>query len=256
MTVALTQDAAERPAPPAGLDADRIALFLDFDGCLVEIAPTPDGVTVPASLGRTLRRAQDRLSGRLAILTGRSVETLRAFLPGYDGPVYGSHGAELGVDGQVMALIERPESLDRLAAEARDACARLPGCTFEPKPLGFALHFRQAPEQAEAVRSVMTGIVERNPGLRLQPAKMALEVKPLGADKGTALGDAMRRFRWDATPVAIGDDATDERAFEAADLRGGFGIKVGAGETGAAYRLPSPDAVHTFLMQLTEDDHA
>src|SRR5688572_516353 len=84
---------------PPKIPADA-ALFLDFDGCLVEIAPTPDAISVPPSLAGALARLYRRLDGAVALISGRSASELRGFLPDFPGIVAGSHGAELSLPGQ------------------------------------------------------------------------------------------------------------------------------------------------------------
>ena len=50
-------DTVALPRPPDLRDlrdAGGVALFLDFDGTLVELAPTPDSIEVPTDLARRL----------------------------------------------------------------------------------------------------------------------------------------------------------------------------------------------------------
>ena len=81
-------------APPPLALFERAALFLDFDGTLVPIAPTPDAVAVDAALIDLLGRLRARLDGRLALLSGRSLADLGALLADWDGLAAGSHGLE------------------------------------------------------------------------------------------------------------------------------------------------------------------
>src|SRR5581483_2580864 len=63
---------------PALPPIERSALLLDLDGTLLDFAPTPDAVTVPAELRRVLRTLRDRLNDAVAVVTGRPVETIEA----------------------------------------------------------------------------------------------------------------------------------------------------------------------------------
>jgi trehalose 6-phosphate phosphatase len=47
--------------------------------------------------------------------------------------------------------------------------------------------------------------------------------------------------------VVIGDDVTDEEAMVVANAAGGFAVRVGGGDTCAAYCLPNPAAVLALL---------
>ena len=235
------------PAPPADL-LEGSALFLDFDGTLVELAETPDGIAVSSTLPGLLRSLSDRLSGRMAIVSGRAVGNLESHLNCAGIAVSGSHGLELRLANGTMVPLAAPIDL----AELRDKIARFAsgtaGLIIEEKPASIALHYRKAPEEAERVDAFMSLLAERS-GLTLQRGKMVVELRPRGADKG----DAVRAFMAEpqfggARPIFIGDDVTDEDGMRAANELGGFGIAVGERESeNARYALASPAAVHHWL---------
>ena len=235
------------PGPPLSL-IENAALFLDFDGTLVELAETPDAISVPTGLAPLLARLNERLGGRLALVTGRSIAGLERHLRCTGLALSGSHGIELRLAngrsltaGQRHDLEPARERLKRLAAET-------PGLLVEDKPFGVALHYRQAPEQADAVAAVMEELGEAS-GLSLQKGKMVIELRPAGADKG----DAVRAFMAEpefagARPLFLGDDMTDEHAFAAAAELGGAGILVGPPRpTTAQWRLENVGAVIDWL---------
>ena len=94
----------------------------------------------------------------------------------------------------------------------------------------------------------MQHLADIHPGMALQPAKMAVELRPAGAGKDRALDLLMAGAPFAGrTPVYAGDDLTDEAAMAHAQARGGFGIKIGAGETVAHYRLADPAALARWL---------
>lgn len=232
---------AEFPGFPE-FDPARDALFLDFDGTLVEIAPRPDAVAVPAGLPALLARAHAAASGALAVVSGRSLDQLERYLPGFPGELLGSHGAERR--GAASAAVPGIESLHA----ALEAAARRNGLLAELKPLGGALHYREAPQREDGARALARDIAARHPGFAVQPAKMAFEVRPEGIGKDSALARlaaappfAGRR------PVYLGDDATDEPAMEWVQARGGVAVKVGAGPSVARHRLPGPRAVLDWI---------
>jgi trehalose 6-phosphate phosphatase len=233
--------------PPLSI-LEGAALFLDFDGTLVELADTPDGISVPASVAPLLARLDEKLGGRLALVTGRSIAGLERHLECKGLAVSGSHGLELRLrDGSRIPLAARHD-----LTEARERLTRFagetPGLLLEDKPFGLALHYRQAPREQERVEQVMTQLA-RSTGLMLQKGKMVVELRPAGADKG----DAVRAFMAEpefagARPLFVGDDLTDEHAFEAAAAMGGAGILVGPPRTTAAqWRLPDAGAVIAWL---------
>ncbi len=235
------------PLPDGGLGG--VCLCLDFDGTLVEIAPTPDGVELPHDLPPLLNRLRDRMGERLVIVTGRHVAALTRFLPHFEGPVIASHGAERKVGGEHEPhALQGLRQVEDLWARVEAFVATRPGLLFERKPLGAGLHFRQAPDRQEEARVFATDLARDLTEFELHPAKMAYEIRPKGIGKEVALRDWLDRpaIRG-AVPVFIGDDTTDEPAMDLAQDRGGFGIKVGDGDTCARHRLPDPTAVRALL---------
>lgn len=233
---------------PPDLPEDA-ALFLDFDGCLVEIAPTPDSIIVPDDLPGLLAGLHRRLRGAVALISGRNVDDLRRYLPDFPGAIAGSHGAELALPGQA---IQPPGGtaidIAALHEQARAIAAAHDGLLVEPKPHGVVLHYRARPELADWVGDAMGDLAAGYPMLAIQPAKMACELRPRDAGKDRALERLMDMAEFQGrVPVYAGDDLTDEIAIAAAQARGGFGIKIGKGDSVAQYRLPGPAALAQWL---------
>ena len=230
------------------------SLFLDFDGTLVELAPTPDTVRVDDRVLRLLADLQVALDGRLALLSGRAVSVLQAYVQPLELALAGSHGLErLLTDGGIQSA-EPPESLPSAILEFRRVEARHPGVLVEEKPAGVALHYRNAPE-AESLCQEVAQRVAATTGMAVQPGKMVVELKDSAADKGRALAQFMSEPPFAGTkPVFIGDDLTDEHAFAASRLAGGTGVLVGPERaTAAACRLDDVHDVWRWLEQACEE---
>ncbi|HEX8654283.1 MAG TPA: trehalose-phosphatase [Allosphingosinicella sp.] len=236
------------PPPPLSL-LDGAALFLDFDGTLVELAEAPDAIRVPGELAGLLRSLATRLGGRLALVSGRALADLDRHIHCPGVAVSGSHGLELRLaDGRVLP-VTRPEALDAAGEEIRRfAEAAGDGLIVEEKPASVALHFRRVPEREAEVAALVDRLAART-GLLVQRGKMVAELRPAGADKGDALAALMREPRFaGARPLFMGDDLTDEHAFESAAALGGAGVLVGPQrETAARYRLPGVAEVARWL---------
>ena len=216
-------------------------LLLDFDGSLVEIADRPDGVVVDPRVSALLARAHDRLDGRVALVSGRSIEALEAFLPDFAGDMIGTHGAEMRVGGTWQQTAEfDPITVSRLQRLVADFAALQPAFLVEPKPSGVVLHYRQAEELGALALHFMETLANATEGFKLQPALMAYELKPDSVGKDVGLERLIGRDG--RTPVYAGDDLTDEPAIEMVQARGGVGIKIGEAESVARCRLPTPDA--------------
>jgi len=235
-------------APPPPLDAGRDALFLDFDGTLVELADSPGAIRVEPGLVPLLERLRQRLDGRLAIVSGRAIADLERHLPAAGIAFSGSHGLELRFADGTRLPLSVPIGLDDVRAEVERFAAPVPGLIVEGKPAGIALHYRLAPEQGPRADAFMAALAKAR-GFSVQRGAMVAELRPSGATKG----DALKAFMTEpdfagARPWFVGDDLTDEHAFEAAAALGGAGILVGPPrETAARYRLDSVGAVAGWL---------
>ena len=223
------------------------ALFLDFDGSLVDLAPQPEAVIVPSDLVATLDSLSSYLGGALALISGRPIEQIDAFLAPLTLPVAGVHGAERrGADGAMTLLSTHP--LERVEEAALALVLRHPQLRVENKRGSIALHYRQAPELESLCLETMQAAVEESPGLTLLRGKMVAEAKPGGASKGRAIEAFLRESPFSGRlPVFIGDDITDEVGFSTVQRLGGLGIKVGAGPSVAWQRLADPQALRQEL---------
>ena len=241
-------DAAFGRRPPIDL-LRGASLFLDFDGTLVEIAPRHDAVSVSAELRELLAGLREQLGGRVAILTGRSADNVEQLIDPVALAIGGHHGLETR-NGDSSCSIERPPVLDEMLAELRQLERDHPGVVLEEKPLGIAVHYREAPEAEEACRDAVEQAARRS-GLEVQPGKMVFELKPHGANKGAALRRLVAQPPFaGTTPVFLGDDLTDEPGSTAAQELGGAGILIGdRSPTAAEYRLESVEEALAWLRQ-------
>lgn len=242
------RDLPDLPSPPLAL-LSGATLFLDFDGTLVPIADTPDGVRVDPELLALLTRLQRTLGGRLAIVSGRSIATLRGL--GLDGFVLaGTHGLELAHPGAPVSAPPRLAAIDAAEICLTAFCADKPGLLVERKTLSVGLHFRRAPQWADACEEIVNRIALGD-GLHIQKGKMLFELRPGGADKGSAVRTLMADPAMaSGDPVFIGDDITDEEGFQAARAMGGAGILVGPRrKTMAAWSLEQVAAVRHYLTE-------
>lgn len=233
----------------SSIPVEQAALFLDLDGSIVAIAETPDEVNASMPCRIVLRRAQDHLRGRLAILSGRTVDAVDEVLGGLVTCVAGVHGLERrSAPGRLER--EAPHEAIAEAAEVLTALARArPGLLVERKGGSVALHYRQAPAAEAAALDAVRRIAETT-GLQVQLGKSVAELRTPGPDKGTALAAFMREKPFAGTrPIFIGDDLTDEPGFAAARALGGMGVLVGERrDAGAEGWLEAPAAVLAWIM--------
>lgn len=244
----------QAPSPELGSVARDIALFLDFDGTLVEIAPVPDAVTVDRRVGPALETLRGRLGGALALVSGRPVAVLDDFLEPHRFDAVGLHGAQRRLGGEMAPIATATDEVRRATKElVRFANAHV-GVIVEDKRLSVALHWRLAPQLEDEAGALMQALAaEYAPALRLQRGKAVAELVPAGASKGGAITWLMQQPTYAGRkPIFIGDDVTDENGFAAVNAAGGLSIRIGAGETCARHRLASPTALRRILVAAAE----
>ena len=238
----------ENPPELAQLIAEGpVALFLDFDGTLVEIAPTPDGIQVPDSLNNRLIELAQKIGGRLGLVSGRSIADLESHLGPIAVAVAGSHGADCrSARGDVIGA--RPDALSVPVVEALKAFCADVGLSYEEKSHGGAIHYRSAPSRGDDVLQFAARLAAQH-DLDVKQGKCVVELVGCGASKAAAVAAFMDQPPFSgATPIFIGDDVTDEDGFRAAMEAGGFGIRVGQLDHSAArHCFANVDAVHDWL---------
>jgi trehalose 6-phosphate phosphatase len=232
------------------------ALFLDFDGTLVEIAAAPSDVVVPESLPLLLDRLWRQLDGAIAIVSGRRVADIASFLPSFRGPIVGLHGLER----RTAAGEFRRRQIASSLAEAREitgaSLAGRDGVTIEDKEFSLAIHFRGAPlAAAECLAAAELAVARAKGALLLMPGKMLVEIGPRSMNKGAGIADIMREPPFSGRlPVSFGDDVTDEDGFIEINKRGGLSIHVGRKvDSAARFRLDDVRAVIACLTAFAED---
>lgn len=225
------------------------ALFLDFDGTLVDIAPSPERIVVEPALVHSLRRLQRRQGGAVAIVSGRPVAEIDRWLAPLVLPVAGVHGAERRcADGSVQR--HGDGAIQQVLAAAEGLVRGHQGVWVERKSAAVAVHFRDAPQAEAACRRALAAVVAELPSLVLLAGKCVFEVLPADVSKGRALAAFMAEPPFAGRqPVFVGDDVTDEAGFVETRRHGGVAVKVGAGETAAGHRLRSADDVRRWLRE-------
>jgi trehalose 6-phosphate phosphatase len=246
---------AERVARAARRAGAARTLLLDLDGTLAPIAPTPADAEVPAA---TLAAMENlvKLGWSVAVISGRPAADAAGMIPVAGVKIFGSHGAERRRRPSTKAAARR---LERLAAQAEELAAGVPGAMVERKPFGIALHDRQvARGRLASWRRMLEEwlAVADTAGLERLDGKRVVELRPRGANKGTVveqLSGGCAVIRPDDSLVAIGDDETDEDMFRT--MKGkGLAVRIAppGAKTLAGARLASPLGVQRFLLRLAE----
>jgi trehalose 6-phosphate phosphatase len=233
-----------------------IALYLDIDGTLLDMALTPSMVHVPPDLANLLTRTSERLSGALAIVTGRPIAEADKLLNPLRFAAAGVHGAEIRTTATGKIASVAPALDPELLNDLRAIGEAMPGIVTEDKGTGIAMHYRLVPNLREPLLETIEALIPKYPGqFTLCGGRKIIEILPVGMSKGVALRKlaGLSQFT-DRIPVMIGDDLADIEAFRAAEALGGFGLKV-AGEnfTRSESSFNGPADVRAWLAKLNAD---
>jgi len=234
-------------------EANHVHLFLDFDGTLAPLHPSPRDVKLSGGLRRTLRRLSQNRRVHVAIVSGRRRAALRRFISVPQIELMGLFGSEK--NGELILPLKTRAALPRLRSRFQSGAVEYPGVFFEEKGVSFAIHFRKAPAAIQQrARAWIRRLVPRfHPNFHVIQTNNAWEIVPREVQgKGIAVRDYMRRLRARGLAIYLGDDLADEPAFQA--LRRGITVRVGPlSPTAAHFRLENPDEVNTFLGRLEEE---
>ena len=229
--------------------APKIALFLDFDGTLARLRPTPQEVMLETSFKQALATLAHSPRFFVWVISGRRQADIRDRI-GVNGIRYlGMHGWEGRFEGPLkesstMALAGVKSWAGGLFANASDVW-------IEDKGLSLAVHHHETTPPGPPVEEMLEGMLEPFKDLlRIAPSKNVHEVLPLELeDKGAAVKHQMASVCRHALPIYVGDDSIDEPAFTA--LQRGITIRVGrANRSRARYRLADIGEVRRFLQRL------
>ena len=263
----MADETARIPAPQGGVPLpgalvphlDRIALLLDIDGTLLDMAPTPREVWVPPGLESTLTQLHQRTSGALALVSGRSLNDIDLIFGPTVFPAVGGHGAEMRLSVETESVAVGAPPLDKELKGRLAAIGKLSaGILLEDKGYSLALHYRLAPHMEQAIYDAVADIRSDRPDAPIEvlPGKFVCEIKHSGFTKATGVLELMTHppFRG-RHPVFIGDDVTDETVFAIMPELRGLAFSVGWHADGVAGHFDAPQDVRAWLSRLLDDDN-
>lgn len=233
-------------------------MFLDYDGTLAPIAPRPELAVMSDSMREAVRELSRRCP--VAVVSGRDRAEVER-LVGIDSLVYaGSHGFDISGHGfplEAEAGGKFRSALESAALELEGRIGDVAGVLIEPKRYALAVHYRLVPQgELQRVEEAVRETARRHTELQLSEGKAVYEFRPrIEWHKGKAVLWLLRALgldRPDVVPLYLGDDLTDEDAFEALGDRG-IGIVVGdlrGRPTRAQYSLADCHEVERFLREL------
>lgn len=236
-------------------------LLLDFDGTLLPIARSPDAVFLSPDTRNVLETLSRTPRLHLAIVSGRPLKELRAYLKLEKVFYVANHGLEMkGIGLSLPASAKKARKLRRLIflLARKFESVFLHNCEgvwVEDKNFTLSLHYRNLPKEQQVYFTETVNFLKekyKRHSLLWTAGKRVWEIRPsVFWGKGDAALCLIQKFP-DALPVAIGDDRADEEMFEAVESRG-ITIRVGRLQhSRAQYYLESPYDVRVFLKRLCQ----
>jgi len=237
------------------IDFRKIAVLLDVDGTLLDLADTPHGVAVPQRLKLALKALELQSGGATSFVSGRSMADLDLLFAPLSLAAVAGHGAELRARAGGMSQRYEAAIPADLRRRLKQFGATQEGLIVEDKGYSLALHYRLVPQSGASVHAAAVAVCADYPqyALDVLDGKFVVEVKPSGFNKGTGIRELMKSapFRG-RRPIFIGDDVTDEAAFAVLPEFDGIGFSVGRELPGVAGFFQTPSDVRDWLYRVAD----
>ena len=228
-----------------------VALFLDVDGTLIEIADKPASITVSNNLKQLLSKLERQADGALALVSGRTISEIDQLFQPLKLPISGKHGFE-SRDASGLIHVSPYKFSKRMAhilKTLQQFVIKNPGTMLENKEQTLALHYRLKPEIKNQATNLVNRLIENHSNLEVLDGKMVLEIKPKANHKGTAISKFMQEKPFAGkTPFFFGDDVSDEDGFKTINTINGISICINPqSESNAQFKLKTVRAVIHWL---------
>lgn len=243
-------------------EAEKLRLFLDYDGTLANFAATPDEIYPDQELIDLLQQIKNKSNIQAAVISGRRLSHIQKLIPLSGIWLAGTYGIELFTPtGEQINRVEyhkiRP-TLDNLKPLWRELIQPHPNLYLEDKGWSLALHAKNADQSTadnllQKAKSIIDEIKVPPEDFRILGGHKFLEIAPRQANKGLTIDYFLTQYPLEnALPVFIGDDDKDEEAFEVILKNHGIAIKVcdQPCTTKAQLRIENPNTVRQYLASL------
>lgn len=238
-----------------------VILMLDYDGTLTPIISSPEKANLPKESKKLLLKISKKNKFYVAIISGRSLISIKEKI-GLSNVIYaGSHGLEGNILGEkYLCPIDKKhhDAIRNILKKLRSIKNKFPGSLIENKKLTLSFHYRnidykKIDEFKLKVNSLLRPFI-KDKLIKVLPDKKVFDISPnVNCNKGTFTRLVLNRInsKTNTKPIAvyIGDDITDETAYKALEKQ--ITIKVGQEEkTNAKYNLASTKEVIKFLRKI------
>ena len=244
------------------LEQSRIFLFLDYDGTLTSIVDTPEQAIIPKNTKEILKALSENNQCRVAIISGRALDDIKARV-GLDGLVYvGNHGLEIYDDKLSFRWMMPPhfkETITEIKNRLKEVFAKTEGVLIEDKEFTLSLHYRMVHVEDAVIKSMFDKVInpyQAKGEITIMAGKKVFEVRPAkGGRKGKIVMGLFLRERlatndMNIIPIYIGDDVTDEDAFKEMVNKKGVTIRVGKNDASLAHYYVNDAEEVTKLLEM------
>lgn len=201
------------------------ALLLDYDGTAAPFSTDRDRAFPYATVPELLDCIVSTCATRVALITGRAAHDLGPLLGIYPPPeIWGTHGLErLHADGRYEIGSIREEAARALVLAEERLHEQGLGRFLESKPGSIAVHWRGSrPAEIDRARTKAYRVLAPlacQANLLLNEFDGGLELHVRRPNKGDAVRTILAEME-DAAVAYLGDDYTDEDAFQVLNGRG------------------------------------
>ncbi len=202
----------------------RVILFLDYDGTLVDFKNHPSMVHTSSNLLHVLNRLVSIESIEVVIITGRSLSQIKSQLPLRGLHFAANHGLIIELANGKTQIVKEAKKikpqLKKIKKEAIALSSKQENIFVEDKTYSLAFHYRAAPkEKVSSLKNKFIKIVSKNDDdnlIDLIEGDEVIEARPKRWNKANAVKFFLDTFDQDIScfPIYIGDDTTDEDAFQ------------------------------------------
>jgi trehalose-phosphatase len=237
----------------------NVYLFFDYDGTLTPIVSAPELAKLSPGIKKVLTKLRDTPGFNVAVISGRSLKNIKKTVGLKKIAYAGNHGLEMERGSREILKTgcnSVKPLLKKIYVSLYQKLQDVDGVRIEDKGCTLSLHYRlAAPENRSLIKKIFSAVVRPycfEGKIRVSAGKMVFEVRP-GVDwnKGNAVLSFLSRAKKNAFPIYVGDDVTDEDAFNAIS---GKGVSIFVGgpnrRVKADYYLKDTADVVKFMEQL------
>lgn len=238
------------------VSAEHRLIFLDYDGTLRPLAPTPFEAVPDAALKEKISQLSSLHNTEVVLISGRSWEILDHWFGDIAVSLVAEHGLFLREKSSNWKMIRpvrrqwKASAMEMMLSYAE----KLPGSLVEEKDYSLAFHYRRSDPALAAlrVRELMNQLISfsTNMELKIQRGHKVIELRPVGIDKGIAALTWLNKLPEENRFIlAAGDDLTDEDLFRVMP-QGSVSIKVGRGASYASYNVESARDIQMLISEI------